>query len=134
LQTANLRLCSGKAKTLQQTKSVEYYRRWNEYLLCLFSKIIDISLRDVRRKYVLNNVDKSSLRAPWQNDPTKMHKTRLCFNIILKTKNAAMRRNQVFNDSTKYWYDRNKTWKMAERLKGCRYLSCIGCMHQVWCQ
>jgi len=24
-----------------------------------------------------------------------------------------MRRNQIFNDSTKYWYDRNKKWKMA---------------------
>jgi len=24
-----------------------------------------------------------------------------------------MRRNQVFNDSTKYWCDRNKKWKMA---------------------
>jgi len=24
-----------------------------------------------------------------------------------------MRRNQVFNDSTKYWYDKNKKWKMA---------------------
>jgi len=24
-----------------------------------------------------------------------------------------MRRNQVFNDSIKYWCDRNKKWKMA---------------------
>jgi len=25
--------------------------------------------RDVQRKHVVNNVDKSSLRAPWQNGP-----------------------------------------------------------------
>jgi len=29
------------------------------------------------------------------------------------TRKAAMRRKQVFNVSTKYWYDRNKKWKMA---------------------
>jgi len=28
-----------------------------------------------------------------------------------------MRRNQVFNDSTKYWCDRNKKWKMAVKKK-----------------
>jgi len=28
-----------------------------------------------------------------------------------------MRRNQVFNDSTKNWYDRNKKWKMAVKKK-----------------
>ena len=28
-----------------------------------------------------------------------------------------MRRNQVFNASTKYWYDRNKKWKMAVKKK-----------------
>jgi len=33
------------------------------------------------------------------------------------TRNAAMRRNQVFNDSTKYWYDWNKKWKMAVKKK-----------------
>ena len=34
-----------------------------------------------------------------------------------ETKNAAMRRNQVFNDSTKGWYDRNKKWNMAVKKK-----------------
>jgi len=34
-----------------------------------------------------------------------------------KTRNATMRQNQVFNDSTKYWYDRNKKWKMAVKKK-----------------
>jgi len=29
----------------------------------------NINCRDVQRKYVVNNVDKSSLRAPWQNGP-----------------------------------------------------------------
>ena len=33
------------------------------------------------------------------------------------TRNAAMRQNQVFNDSTKYWCDRNKKWKMARKKK-----------------
>ena len=42
--------------------------------------------------------------------------------------------NQVFNDSTKYWYDRNKKWKMAVKKKWCPYFGCTGCMHQVWCQ
>jgi len=28
-----------------------------------------------------------------------------------------MRQNQVFNASTKYWYDRNKKWKMAVKKK-----------------
>ena len=28
-----------------------------------------INWRDVQRKYVVNNVDMSSLRAPWQNGP-----------------------------------------------------------------
>ena len=42
--------------------------------------------------------------------------------------------NQVFNDSTKYWYDRNKKWKMAVKKKWCPYFGCTGCMHEVWCQ
>jgi len=33
--------------------------------------------------------------------------------LISITRSAAMRRNQVFNDLTKYWRDRNKKWKMA---------------------
>ena len=41
----------------------------------------NINCRDVQRKNVINNVDKSSLRAPWQNGPhknqhTERHKTR----------------------------------------------------------
>ena len=48
------------------------------------------------------------------------------------TGSAAMRQNQVFNDSTKYWCDRNKKWKMAVKKKWYRYFGCIGCMHQVW--
>jgi len=31
--------------------------------------VVIINGRDVRRKNVINNVDKSSVRAPWQNDP-----------------------------------------------------------------
>jgi len=44
----------------------------------------------------------------------------------LKTRSAAMQRNQVFNDSTKYWCDRNKKWKMAVKKKWCCYFGCIG--------
>jgi len=31
----------------------------------------NINWRDVQRKYVVNNEDKSSLRAPWQNGRTQ---------------------------------------------------------------
>ena len=47
-----------------------------------------------------------------------------------KRRNA---RKPGIKDSTKYWFDRNKKWKMAVKKK-CRYFSCIGCIHQVWCQ
>ena len=36
-----------------------------------------------------------------------------------------MRRNQVFNDSTKN--TRNKKWNMAVKKKWCRYFGCIPC-------
>ena len=43
--------------------------------------VVNIHWRNVQRKNVVNNVDMSSLRAPWQNDPyknkqTEQHKTR----------------------------------------------------------
>ena len=53
---------------------------------------------------------------------------------IYLTRNAAMRRNQVFNAATKYWYERNKKWKISVKKKWCHYFGCISCMHQVWCQ
>ena len=34
-------------------------------------KIVNINGRDVQRKNVVNNVDKSNLWAPWQNGPYK---------------------------------------------------------------
>jgi len=41
------------------------------------------------------------------------------------TRNTAMRQNQVFNDSTKYWCDRNEKWKMAMKKKWCSYFGCM---------
>jgi len=35
-----------------------------------------------------------------------------CLFWLRKTISAARRQNQVFKDSTKYWCDRNKKWKM----------------------
>ena len=35
----------------------------------------NINGRDVQRKTVVNNVDKSNLWVPWQNGPYKRHRT-----------------------------------------------------------
>ena len=64
-----------------------------------------------------------------------------CWNVIFSPNHLIIQQetpqcdeNQVFNDSTKYWNDRNKKWKMAVKKKWCPYFGCTGCMHQVWCQ
>jgi len=47
---------------------MQYYPLWTS--VCVYFKY-NINGRDVQRKNVVNNVDKSSLWAPWQNGPYK---------------------------------------------------------------
>ena len=51
--------------------------------------------------------------------------------LQLKQEKPQCDENQVFNDSTKYWCDRNKKLKMAVTKKWYRYFTCIGCMQIV---
>ena len=57
-------------KTIEWLYTAWYKWLWNKVfkLTSLFS---NINWRDVQRKNVVNNVDMSSLRAPWQNGPYK---------------------------------------------------------------
>jgi len=44
---------------------------FNDKCLCMLKAIYNINWRDVHGKIVVNNVDKSSLRGPWQNSHYK---------------------------------------------------------------
>ena len=55
--------------------SFTYWKKCFLYVLFVFSPVADnINWKDVQRKYVVNNVDMSSLRAPQQKGPyTEKH-------------------------------------------------------------
>ena len=51
------------------------FKRCSNKYCCKHYRQVNINWRDVQRKNVVNNVDMSSLRAPWQNGPYKNQHT-----------------------------------------------------------
>ena len=63
--TTNMNILKSKPDKMNALKIIEEYGKLSGL------KHNNINWRDVQTKNVVNNVDMSNLRAPWQNDPYK---------------------------------------------------------------